>query len=228
MNCDVIFNLLLYLDHNTITKCLTLCKYVNSNNKTYLWKLLCERDYPDINLNKPYYDTYKLCFKINKLITRMELGTNIKKFYFTTNLRFNGSNINDHKMNKYYDVIFDFPNINYLDFTYNSITKISPRISNLTNITNINFESNKIESIPLELLELSELKELYLGDNKITYIPNEINKLKNLRILDLYDNKLTEVPIELSKIKSLKELNLEKNNIMWIPTNLLKIKTFFI
>src|SRR5437868_6221147 len=53
MNQDCIFSILYHLKFNDgdIINCLLMCKLINKLNTDYLWKLLCEREYNDVNMN---------------------------------------------------------------------------------------------------------------------------------------------------------------------------------
>ena len=45
MDIDCIFNCMLYLDINNITKVLLVNRFISNIKTEYLFKLLCERDY---------------------------------------------------------------------------------------------------------------------------------------------------------------------------------------
>lgn len=63
MNTDCLFFSLLFCDEWQIRKCLSICKLYNSLNTTYLWELLCKRDWPrDYDeLTSPYNQSACKC-----------------------------------------------------------------------------------------------------------------------------------------------------------------------
>ena len=203
MNVDCVFNSLLYLNINNISNILLTCKYINSINTQYFWKLLCKRNYKlEYNkfTEKTYYDIYKLCKQLTNLTNKLSLNLMPYELYTIEKLDCSDKNL------------FYFPN----------------ELCTLINLRELYLDNNKLESLSDNICNLTNLKELHLVGNKLTSISKEISRMTNLTLLDLCDNKLTEVPIELSKMKNLKELSLEVNNIEWIPSKLLKIKKFYI
>ena len=69
MNNNKILDILLFCTPKNILNCLSTCKQTNSINSPYFWKLLCERDYNQINkFNKfSYPKKYKILNYINKV-----------------------------------------------------------------------------------------------------------------------------------------------------------------
>lgn len=104
--------------------------------------------------------------------------------------------------------IFTFTNLQYLDISKNSITKIPPEIGTLQNLQYLSVSKNKLEGLPYEIGELSNLFYLNGSRNDLFTLPVSIGKLTKLRYLDLWDNNIDFLPEEIKKCKKLKLLDL--------------------
>ena len=104
------------------------------------------------------------------------------------------------KRTKIFDSIYDICNENMLDvievdFGYNNLTKISPKIGKLSNLYYLNLSYNKLIELPTEIYNLTNLKILNIGNNKIKKISTDICKLINLTEFYCNENELTDLPI---------------------------------
>lgn len=78
------------------------------------------------------------------------------------------------------------------------------RIFKLVNLQVLNVSNSSVSKIPKEIGNLKSLEELNLSFTEISDLPKSISDLKKMKILDLRRTKMRVLPNELFKIKKLK------------------------
>lgn len=144
--------------------------------------------------------------------------------------------------------LFDEHETTHLDLSYNMLTHIEPRISNLSNLRSLNLEYNDFGSTPMLWFRFLEnlvfLEELNLSNNKLTQVPSSVGdcpnlkalklsgnelveisgvvlrNLRHLELLELSSNRLNKLPDEITYLSSLKKLNVYDNNLHTLPQGL--------
>ncbi len=70
-----------------------------------------------------------------------------------------------------------------LEFPYQGLTNLSPRISELPYLTDLWIDNNELTTLPPEIGMLTSLADLNLAGNPLTSLPPEFSQLENLSIL---------------------------------------------
>lgn len=96
--------------------------------------------------------------------------------------------------------ITTLPRLEKLTLYNCSLTRIDPRIAQLSSLREINLSGNKLQIFPRELTQLTQLKRLVLRDNQLTKIDSRICFLTNLEFLDLRGNPMTQYEVECVKV----------------------------
>jgi Leucine-rich repeat (LRR) protein len=96
--------------------------------------------------------------------------------------------------------ITTLPRLEKLTLYNCSLTRIDPRIAQLSSLREINLSGNKLQTFPRELTQLTQLKRLVLRDNQLTKIDSRICFLTNLEFLDLRGNPMTQYEVECVKV----------------------------
>lgn len=152
---------------------------------------------------------------------------NIPLYFEVTKLYLNSNFLTSCKGIGRYDTL------TFLDLSQNSLTELSPEISQLTRLTYINLSNNflsgnvltYLKGLPLTIINLSfnnltsiqeigdfpECTYLGLSENQLENLPPGIGKLTCLKSLLLNRNQLTRLPLELGNLTSLIWLNLKHN-----------------
>lgn len=113
-------------------------------------------------------------------------------------------------------------NLQWINFSFNSIDEISPRFANLTQLHHLDLSQNnlKLASLPANFFTMNSLERLYLSGNEIEKVTKEFGQLRNLKILSLRDNKIVSIHRDICRLTNLKELHLEGNQLRLLPPEL--------
>lgn len=243
MNINCLFHVSLLCNLQTIIKLLSLSKHAKSLNHTYLWHLLCRRDYEtlSVELNKHnFLKTYIACHDILKIKHQLSLEEDVNEIYDlqTLDLSWKGNpkipmtyiptsiahlknltyiNLSNNSIKNIPTELMQLTNLQELYICHNKLTTIPSEISQLTNLKNLDIGNNELISIPSEICQLSNLQYLWLSCNKLSSIPNYLYKLTKLELLHLVINQLTNIPSELTQLNNLRVLCLGNNNLEYIP-----------
>ena len=90
------------------------------------------------------------------------------------------------------DSLFRYAFLTTLYIPHNSLTTLSPEISQLSNLTLLDASSNKLSSVPPELGMLTRLRDLLLFDNNLSSLPPELGTLHQLETLGVEGNPLQD------------------------------------
>lgn len=223
MNTDCIFNIILYSDIHHVTKIISLNSYTKTLLNTYLWQLLCERDYENLSnkINESsLIQKYIVCNCLNKFKSKFKLEISLEKLYNMEMLKF--YYVKTQSSNPFTVESITHSKFQELVITYNQIIPIPNNLLKLQNLKHLYLDGNHLESVPAELGLLHNLKRLGLEHNNLTIIPKELSQLQNLEYLSLAYNQLISIPIELLQLSELKELNL-LGNLLTIPTEFFQL-----
>ena len=205
---------------------------------------LSEYYYPDANeigllhahlKSLPDFSAYT---HLKKLILRQNLLTNLNGLECMSELISLDCYLNSFE--KIPDVILQFPKLEWLDFSFNSIRAIA-NLDTLTNLKKLYLVNNKIKKMnglnaltSLTMLELgsnrirsiegidklTNITELWLGKNKIRALQG-LDSLINLRLLSIQSNRITQIGNGLKFNVNLQELYLSHNGLQSMDEGLL-------
>lgn len=164
------------------------------------WKHLYEKYYGktgmiDVVKFTTWYDLFKLCFALSKLIKYPgfhDQGFKIKELYIQNSLS------DEEDTTQLPPEIGVLINLKKIEFIETGIDIIPKEIGNLTNLKSLIIDIGGIKEIPKELCDLTGLGSLWFPDNEIINIPSDISKLVNLVDLNLSWNKIKVIPKKLS------------------------------
>jgi len=123
------------------------------------------------------------------------------------------------------DTICSFTELLVLVLSYNAISTLPLKISNLQNLSQLYINNNKLEILPRSFIELKNLESLNLKNNQLKKFPQEITYLKQLKILSLSNNNFNEISQEIGNLIELNELYLENLNLEYIPNSIQNCKS---
>lgn len=233
-----------YLGPKEILSCSTINKFFDKVvHSEVIWEKMFKIYFNDTSIFKQnYYESYKLCFCLQKLINICKYFGNIDSFYNEYYMDFTHTklgiispemwylkNLRTFKMcaNKLDTLpigISKLCNLNTLILTNNDLLFIPHELCMLNNLKKLDLSHNWITKIPAKIKELHNLNEIYLNNNKIVQIPHELGQLNKLQILFLNNNEIRDIPPELGNLCNLEELVLNDNKIQKIPLELGKLK----
>ncbi|MEM6840221.1 MAG: COR domain-containing protein [Cyanobacteria bacterium P01_C01_bin.120] len=104
-----------------------------------------------------------------------------------------------------------------LDLSRKELTKLPPKIKQLTQLELLNLRFNRLSDLPSEIGQLKKLKSLYLRHNQLSKLPPEIRQLTNLQSFDLSNNRLSGLPWEITQLASLQLFDLSNNRLSGLP-----------
>jgi len=235
MNNDILSIVLSLLDIHDITNCSLINRRFNKvADSEHLYYALCNRDYIEhyeTLKQNTFRETYKLCFSLDKLHSKLEIGKNICDLYHLDNIELYNNQIIEilggslqSKRRSDQPVrpkeICQLVNLQLFYLHNNEITEIPKEIYQLVNLQWLYLHNNEITEIPKEICQLVNLRELDLSNNQINEIPLEIGQLVNLQRLWLINNQITEIPPTIGQLVNLKWLGLSNNQITEIPNEL--------
>ena len=136
---------------------------------------------------------------------------------------------------------FNWPKLNFLNFSFNSIKSLPNCFQSSVCLNDINLSFNQLDSLPSSLsccrkvssflatnnnfisipqcvMSFSQIKTLSFGGNRLTSLPSGFGALFFLRFLDLSNNNFSDFPSSIFQIRSLKSLSLSHNAITEIPS----------
>lgn len=143
--------------------------------------------------------------------------------------------------------IYNLTQLETLVMTYNKISVIDPRISNLKNLKNFSFYHNELVSLPEELTQCSQLEYIYLDYNRslgnlpqsigalehlkdltanqcnLQSIPPSLSLCYDLRMLQLAHNKLVRLAVDFSGLKKIVNLQLNDNKLSDLPRSVFQL-----
>jgi len=160
----------------------------------------------------PDFSDYK---DLQKLILRQNLLTNLHGCECLTALRSLDCYLN--LFDKVPDTLLQFPCLEWLDFSFNSIRRIE-NLEHCVHLRKLFFVNNKIKKIGDGLRGLSSLTMLELGSNRIRVIDG-LDTLTNLTELWLGKNKIRALQ-GLDCLVNLKLLSIQSNRITKIENGL--------
>lgn len=99
----------------------------------------------------------------------------------------------------------------HLAYIYESLFEDAP------NLQTIQLSNNSLTRLPESITKLKSLEELYVSNNSLVDLPAALLELNNLRILDAHANNLKNLPSSLLLGHSLRILNLASNLIASLP-----------
>lgn len=123
------------------------------------------------------------------------------------------------KLKAFPEEIFYFPNLRYIDVSWNNISEIPEAFLKWEKLEGINISENDIEEIPDFINQISTLKEVNFSKNGLSKFPLMSN-LKLLEKVDLSHNKLRELPRWVGKWKQLRHLDISYNQIRTLPASI--------
>lgn len=210
-----------------------------------IWKDFIMRDFSNTKIFKiNYHETFKLCFKLNKLVQIMQYNGNIDGLYncehynMSCGAGFNGmlSPIISELCNlksfetKYQMDNFPIPteigklkSLTSISLDCCNVINLPTELGELNNLTMCRFSGCKISTVPTELGKLCNLTKLCLSNNFLTILPTELGNLHDLSILYLYHNELVTLPSELNNLQNLRELWLSHNKLHTLPLDFSKL-----
>eukprot|EP01125_Pyxidicula_operculata_P012037 TRINITY_DN3943_c3_g1_i1.p1 TRINITY_DN3943_c3_g1~~TRINITY_DN3943_c3_g1_i1.p1 ORF type:complete len:673 (-),score=135.87 TRINITY_DN3943_c3_g1_i1:54-2072(-) len=151
-----------------------------------------------------------------------ELTLNDNIFEGAENCALEEVNFGRNKITKLPENFFELRNLSVCSFKCNSISEISPKISNLQILTILDLSSNNISELPNEFYESClDISTLNLYGNKISSLPDNFRNLTRLRQIYLGYNNITSFPfLDDCYFGYLEELFLNGNPISQIPENI--------
>ncbi|KAI9933416.1 hypothetical protein MW887_007889 [Aspergillus wentii] len=111
-------------------------------------------------------------------------------------------------------------NLELLDLSGNSLTKLPENISDLTSLRVLNVGHNQLTSLPFEALSKVPLKDLIASKNQLqgTLIPASVRRLETLQNLDVVSNALEKLSENESiDLPNLQSLSMSVNRIKVLP-----------
>ncbi|KAL6335677.1 hypothetical protein AAG906_032867 [Vitis piasezkii] len=108
----------------------------------------------------------------------------------------------------------EFPDVQYVDLSYNSFTGSLPSFLHLGSVTHLHLQGNAfMGSIPIHVLNPEFLLTLDLGDNNLSgKIPHSIGQFSELRVLSLRGNNfIGQIPNSLCQLSKMSILDLSNN-----------------
>lgn len=246
MDIDCLFNISLFCEVDNLIKLVSLNSHTKTLLNSYLWKLLCEREYKDsyhkINKNT-FKEKYIICHYMTNLEEVLNAIIPLDELYEKTEIRFTFCrltptpipyslkqlpNLRKLKWNfallkNLPPVLFQLKNLELLNLERNILNYISTDITQLHNLSYLNLSTNELELIPTEFGKLHNLIHLNISYNKLKTIPTELGKLNNIQSLYVNNNELINIPSEFGKLSKLKELCLDNNHLTTIPTEIIQL-----
>ncbi|NER88741.1 MAG: leucine-rich repeat protein [Moorea sp. SIO3A2] len=119
--------------------------------------------------------------------------------------------------------VFNLPQLEVLNLSFNDLTTVPESIGNLTNLTQLNLTGNKLTTVPESIGNLTNLTQFNVTGNKLTTVPESIGNLTNLTQLNLKYNKLTTVPESIGNLTNLTQLDFGKNQLITVPKSITKL-----
>lgn len=156
----------------------------------------------------------------------------IKVYYGFDNLPENKDsvfrlNLSEKGMTKLPVNIFDFPNLQELNVSLNTLSDLKG-IEKLTNIQVLNIGMNDFKSFPMEITKLRKLKVLSLYWNDIKSFPDEFYKnntlIEQLNLTSMFEFDFENNLENIHQFKKLKQLNLGNNQIPVLNINFKEIR----
>lgn len=213
---DIWMNIFKLVDIYSLNKCFIVSKYFgNILKKETLWQHHYVTTFKDLNLETTlkynYFDTCKGYYNLSKMIYNKHNNTYFKQIPVINILHFGISNknipinniynqthlylmkklkcvcIDDCKLSKIPNEIFQIQTLEYLHASTNYIKTIPTDLFQLTNLVHLDLTYNYIETVPTNICLLTKLKYLYLKNNKITTLPTTIYTMKNLNMTNIYE-----------------------------------------
>jgi hypothetical protein len=133
--------------------------------------------------------------------------------------------VKENFMNRLNDdtAVYDFLTINFIDLSYNSLTRIdSDTFLYTKKLTELNLSGNSIEKLSSRAFQdLKSLSKLSLNNNRLTSVDSELFKsLTRLKQVDLSSNRIRGIPeFAFNDLLNLAELDLSNNCIKEVHVN---------
>jgi Leucine-rich repeat (LRR) protein len=164
------------------------------------------------------------------------------------NAQFSCSSDEEPALKKLPDIIYTFPNLNFLSIHYcnlagedysklsqfqclqyitlkQSLVKVSENIARVPKLKELTLYSNNLKTIPAAILEHPTLEELDLGDQSSDtfYLPKQV-ETSHLLKLDLSKCKLYHIPEGFCNLPQLDWLNLQYTKLKTLPKSIKNLK----
>ena len=166
-NINTFWSIIRHLNSDAVLKCSIVCKTLHQHcqrEDTWDCAILSiygnSDEYKKLFNEETFRETFKMCWKIEKVIVGLGLQSNIVDTYKMTELVLK---------NKHVGVI-------------------PKQICVLKNLEKIDFTDNALTEVPNEIGQLVNLKEIILSDNDVKFIHDDIQNLPKLELLDLTGN----------------------------------------
>ena len=134
MDNDVLFEVFKLLPLADLLSASLICiQFNNIALDDYIWHGLCEREYPDsykLYHGDSYYDTYKVCYQLSRLIDKCTEKCKLNELYNLEEI-----------------------------YLYNTqLSKIPKELGKLTNLQELYLNDNPLSEVPKELGQLTNCR----------------------------------------------------------------------
>lgn len=113
--------------------------------------------------------------------------------------------------------IAELRHLQSLSISLSDVSRLLPRLGDLTDLQRVYLQACKIPVFPNSLLGLPNLRFLVIGNSSLNEVPEGIGSLASLEHLGLSQNSLREIPEAMGTLKRLKTLSLSYNEIRHLP-----------
>ena len=129
-------------------------------------------------------------------------------------------NLKSSRLSDIPGLVFEHPQLKFIDFSNNRINKLNPKISNLKALIKLDLSNNNLDVLTAEIGFFSALVNLNLHHNQLVKISPAIGQLKKLTTLDCSQNSLKTLPETLQNLSALQSFDLSQNKLERIPPSI--------
>ena len=116
--------------------------------------------------------------------------------------------------------ILSIKSLEDLTIGHNSITEITPAISNLKRLKSLTLNATKIIDIKTDLSRLDSLEHFDFSSNQTSHLPDQVKNIPNLIWLSLNNNKFQDLTFIDSRLHKLQMLYLYTNEVKHISSEI--------
>ena len=161
--------------------------------------------------------------EVLKAVKRLNASRNNLKNYNASLLpNLDYLNLSFNQLSKIPDSINSVRTLKELVLSNNKISDICPDIQCLTNIVFLDLSYNQITVLPDAFGTLTSLETLYLNNNLLTTGGCKFGELYSLRMIDLSGNKLKDLP-DVTFLASIRKLYLNSNQLKELSPNIVML-----